>query len=40
MKSIVYASLALLLAACSAGNKKPMESPKDQLLGQLHSYAE
>ena len=40
MKRIVYASLALLLAACSTGNKKPMETPKDMLLGQLHSYAE
>ena len=31
---------ALALAACSTGNKKPMETPKDQLVHTLFSYAE
>ena len=31
---------ALALAACSGGNKKPMETPKDQLVHTLFSYAE
>ena len=29
---------ALLLAACSTGNEKPMETPKDQLVHTLLSY--
>ena len=32
--------LALLLAACSTGNKKPMETPKDQVVAKLFSYVE
>ncbi|MBQ1912667.1 MAG: beta-mannosidase [Bacteroidales bacterium] len=31
---------ALVLAACSSGNKKPMETPKDQLVHRLFAYAE
>lgn len=31
---------ALALAACSSGNKKPMETPKDLLVHQLFSLAE
>ena len=31
---------ALAFAACSGGNKKPMETPKDQLVHTLFSYAE
>ena len=39
MKRIcLFAALALM--ACSTGNKKPMETPKDQLVHQLFSFAE
>ena len=34
----ILASLALL--ACSTGNQKPMETPKDQLVHRLFTYAE
>ena len=30
----------LTLAACSSGNKKPMDTPKDQLVHRLFSLAE
>ena len=39
MKKLVLLS-ALALAACSTGNKKPMETPKDRLVHQLFSYAQ
>ena len=36
--SIILA--VLVLAACNNGNKKPMETPKDQLVHQLFTFAE
>ena len=39
MKRILILA-ALALAACSGGNKKPMETPKDQMVHTLFSYAE
>lgn len=39
MKRLILLA-ALALAACSTGNKKPMETPKDQLVQRLSSYAE
>lgn len=39
MKRLILLA-ALALAACSGGNKKPMETPKDQLVHTLFSYAE
>ena len=40
MKRIVCLSMALALTACSTGNKKPMETPKDLLVHRLFQYAE
>ena len=37
-KMAIFAALAL--TACGTGNKKPMETPKDQLVHRLFSYAE
>lgn len=34
------ALLLLALSACSTGNKKPMETPKDQMVHRLFTYAE
>ena len=39
MKRILLLAV-LALVACSTGNKKPMETPKDQLAHRLFSYAE
>ena len=39
MKRILILA-ALVAVACSTGNKKPMETPKDQLVHTLFSYAE
>lgn len=39
MKRILFIA-ALALVACSTGNKKPMETPKDVLVHRLFSYAE
>ncbi len=39
MKKILILA-ALALAACSTGNKKPMETPKDLLVHRLFTYAE
>ena len=36
----LYLFAALALVACGTGNKKPMETPKDQLVHTLFSYAE
>ena len=40
MNRIALFFSALALMACSAGNKKPMDTPKDQLVQRLFSYAE
>jgi mannan endo-1,4-beta-mannosidase len=39
MKRILLLA-ALALTACSTGNKKPMDTPKDQLVHRLFSFAE
>jgi len=38
MKRICIAMMALSLAACSSGNKKPMETPKDLLVHRLFEH--
>ena len=40
MKKTIFLLLAAIFAACSTGNKKPMETPKDQLVHQLFTFAE
>ena len=40
MKRALSILAALALVACSSGNKKPMETPKDLLVHQLFSFAE
>ncbi len=41
MRKIGYWILSVLaLTACGGGNKKPMETPKDQLVHRLFTYAE
>ncbi len=39
-KLVLLSALALALAACGSGNKKPMETPKDQLVHRLFEYAQ
>ena len=36
----LYLFAALALVACGSGNKKPMETPKDQLVHRLFTFAE
>lgn len=40
MKRYLTLAAACCLAACSGGDKKPLDTPKEQLVHQLFSYAE
>ena len=40
MKYLYGLFAALILASCGTGNRKPMETPKDQLAHRLFSFAE
>ena len=40
MKKVAYLMIALAFTACGSGNKKPMETPKDQLVHRLFTFAE
>ena len=39
-RALIILAAALVLTACSTGNKKPMDTPKDQLVHRLFGYAE